>query len=398
MKSSLLLFGLMLLSQLSWAQPNTEVYFLEYQQSEDDFKTISLKNLSQNEGYDNQPSWFDNDYILYGRTQNGATEIALQSTVDGSVSIPYQQTSGGEYSPQRLGTEQDDVLAVRLDTTGYQGLYRYDKNGSSAELIPGLRMAYFTVINPKDLVGSVLSDNRLDLVRVDLEKKTVDTLFENSGRSIHLRPNKKAVSYTLVNDDGNHEIFQLDLDSGESFFIAQLPIGIQDYVWLNNDQILIGSGPRLFIYDLFVGGEWKQVADLSGKGIDEITRMAKNPGREQIALVAMPVVSEAELIVQEQLDAYNARDIDAFMATYSDDIALFNFPDQLIGQGKEPMRIQYAGFFEGAPDLHCEIQKRIVLGNRVIDHELVTANGQKFTAVAIYEVENGKIVKVTFIR
>ncbi|PQB05987.1 hypothetical protein BST85_06655 [Aureitalea marina] len=112
----------------------------------------------------------------------------------------------------------------------------------------------------------------------------------------------------------------------------------------------------------------------------------------------MPVISATEQIVQQQLDAYNNRDIDGFMATYSDDIALYNFPDQLMGEGQESMRKQYAGFFDSTPDLHCEIQKRIVIGNRVIDHELVTANGQQFTAVAIYEVENGKIVKVTFLR
>jgi hypothetical protein len=34
--------------------------------------------------------------------------------------------------------------------------------------------------------------------------------------------------------------------------------------------------------------------------------------------------------------------------------------------------------------------------NQVIDHELVTANGNIFKAVAIYTIENGKIISVTF--
>lgn len=388
------------LVQLSWSQPNTEVYLISFQATDTDFKVTGFKNISQNEGYDNQPSWFDADKLLYGRTQNGNTDIALQDiNTDNKALTPYQLTSGGEYSPQRFSPNQEDVLAVRLDTNGYQGLYRYQaRTQSSTELIPGLQMAYFAIIDQQTLLGSVLSDNRLDLVQVNLAKKSIDTLFENSGRSIHLRPNGKAVSYTLVNEDNNHEIFQLDLESRESFFIAQLPIGIQDYTWLNNDQILIGSGPRLFVYDLFIGGDWKQLADLSDRGIDDITRMSKNPGSDQIALVAMPVISEAEQIVQTQLDAYNNRDIDAFMATYSDDIALYNYPDQLSGQGQESMRKQYAGFFDSTPDLNCKIKKRIVIGNRVIDQELITANGSQFTAVAIYEVENGKIVKVTFLR
>ena len=43
------------------------------------------------------------------------------------------------------------------------------------------------------------------------------------------------------------------------------------------------------------------------------------------------------------------------------------------------------------------MKNRIVIGNKVIDKEYITANGDTFSAVAIYEVANGKIAKVTFI-
>ena len=106
----------------------------------------------------------------------------------------------------------------------------------------------------------------------------------------------------------------------------------------------------------------------------------------------------AWFIVQKQLDAYNARDLDGFLATYSEDIELYDYPNELFMQGKEQMRKRYAAFFEKTPDLHCEIKKRIVIGNKVIDEEHIMANGAKFSTVAIYEVENGKIAKVTFLR
>lgn len=105
-----------------------------------------------------------------------------------------------------------------------------------------------------------------------------------------------------------------------------------------------------------------------------------------------------EIIVQKQLDAYNARDIDAFMATYTEDIELYNFPNELRSEGQEAMRKSYAGFFEATPDLHCEIRNRIIIGNTVIDEEYLTVNGKHFSAVAIYEVEGEKIAKVTFLR
>jgi len=63
------------------------------------------------------------------------------------------------------------------------------------------------------------------------------------------------------------------------------------------------------------------------------------------------------------------------------------------------MRQRYAGIFEKAKELHCQLVNRIVMGNTVIDHERITGMGEKpMEAVAVYTVENGKIVKVSFIR
>jgi imidazolonepropionase-like amidohydrolase len=103
-----------------------------------------------------------------------------------------------------------------------------------------------------------------------------------------------------------------------------------------------------------------------------------------------------EMLVQRQLNAYNARNLDAFLDTYDDNVELYNFPDSLIGKGKEKMRPMYEGMFNKVKNLHCQIVDRIKLGNTIIDHERVRFNKQIVDAVAIYEVKNGKIVKVTF--
>ena len=108
--------------------------------------------------------------------------------------------------------------------------------------------------------------------------------------------------------------------------------------------------------------------------------------------------ADPEVIVDKQLDAYNARNIDAFVNTYSQDVQLFNFPHTSTAQGHEQLRKNYADFFAQTPDLHCEIKNRIVIGNVVIDEEYITMNGTYFSAIAIYEVENGVIQRVTFLR
>lgn len=106
-----------------------------------------------------------------------------------------------------------------------------------------------------------------------------------------------------------------------------------------------------------------------------------------------------EKLVQEQVDGYNARNVDAFLKPYAEDIELYMFPNQLISKGKEAMRKDYARMFKDLPELHCEIKNRIVNGNFVIDQESISGmrKGEKVVASAIYEIKDGKISKVYFI-
>jgi imidazolonepropionase-like amidohydrolase len=106
-----------------------------------------------------------------------------------------------------------------------------------------------------------------------------------------------------------------------------------------------------------------------------------------------------EMVVQRQLNAYNARNLEAFLSTYTEDVELYSFPNTLMTKGKDAMRKQYGSMFQNTSLLHCKIEERIVIGNKVIDHENVRLDKErKMKAVAIYEVENGLIRKVTFLR
>ena len=108
----------------------------------------------------------------------------------------------------------------------------------------------------------------------------------------------------------------------------------------------------------------------------------------------------AEQLAQQQLNAYNAQDIDAFLAPYSDSVKVYNYPNDFRYQGIENMRSGYATFFDKNPDLHCELINRMVLGNTVIDQEHVTgsAEGWDLKAIAIYKIAHGKIQEVRFLR
>lgn len=106
-----------------------------------------------------------------------------------------------------------------------------------------------------------------------------------------------------------------------------------------------------------------------------------------------------EVLVQQQVNAYNAKNIDAFLEPYADDIEIYTFPNTLVSKGKEGMRKTYEKLFKNVPDLHCEIKQRIINLNSVIDKESVSGMrpGQKVEATAIYEIKDHKISKVYFL-
>jgi hypothetical protein len=106
-----------------------------------------------------------------------------------------------------------------------------------------------------------------------------------------------------------------------------------------------------------------------------------------------------EAVVQRQLDAYNARDIEAFMATHAEDAQQFEYPSKLLASGAAQVRERSLVRFQ-EPNLHARLVKRMVMGNKVIDQEVVTRTFPEGTGkielVAIYEVQNGRIAKAWF--
>lgn len=114
----------------------------------------------------------------------------------------------------------------------------------------------------------------------------------------------------------------------------------------------------------------------------------------------MTLSTEPESVVQRQLDAYNARDIDAFVATYADDAQQFEYPATLLTRGSAQLRERIMARFR-EPNLHARLIRRTVMGQVVIDHEEVTRTFPEGTGrielVAIYEVCDGRIATARFI-
>ena len=105
-------------------------------------------------------------------------------------------------------------------------------------------------------------------------------------------------------------------------------------------------------------------------------------------------------LIDQQVKAYNSRNIDEFLSYYHPRIQIFDMQSgKLRMNGLEEMRARYQNLFESSPNLKATIVNRISLGSMVIDHEKI--EGRKdgtIHAIAYYEVKHQKIVRVWFSR
>lgn len=103
-------------------------------------------------------------------------------------------------------------------------------------------------------------------------------------------------------------------------------------------------------------------------------------------------------LVQRQLDAYNAHDLDAFVDCFDDDVRLFRMPTETpVSIGKPALRAFYAEHRFSIPTLRAELLSRIAAGDKVVDHERIHGLGEAPTEmVAVYRVRDDVIADVWF--
>jgi hypothetical protein len=107
----------------------------------------------------------------------------------------------------------------------------------------------------------------------------------------------------------------------------------------------------------------------------------------------------AEVVVQAQLDAYNARDIEAFVACYADDVEVRDLDTgDLRMQGIAAFREAYAAQFMRWPGQRASIAAREVVGDYVMDIEHVRGVPERDDArlMALFRVREGRIDRVWF--
>ncbi|GAA4013536.1 amidohydrolase family protein [Sphingomonas swuensis] len=136
------------------------------------------------------------------------------------------------------------------------------------------------------------------------------------------------------------------------------------------------------------------------KSVSNLSRISQVWSRGVAYRPSQLLPSSPELVVERQLQAYNSRDLDNFLATYAENVQVYDLPvtTKPSIEGKAAMRKIYGDIFQKFPAIHCRGAQRMVEGRFVIDQEVCSLDPAKppFHASATYEVVDGVIRRVWF--
>lgn len=409
----------------SYTQSETEIFLFEIEQNNSIIEIKNGKNISNNQGYDNQPSFFDDDKILYASTRNGQTDIA-QYHIDYGSKIFINFTQGGEYTPLKI-PNKNSVSAVRLDTDGKQRLYVYNlSNGESTELIKDLVVAYYTWFDENTVVSAIIEEEKLNLYVTDISNGNSERYATNVGRSFHKIPDSNLVSFIYKESEKQWQIRSLNPLTGRTRLIANTIEGVEDICWLNGNTILSGKDGMLYKLTLKRDNNWKKVADLTKYGITNITRMALNSDTTKLLIAGeidgsditekdsesnnantstttqpntvQLTEQKAGDIVQNHIEPFNNKNLDDFVDAFTYNVEVNRFPNEPMYAGINTLKQNYKNFFSNYKKANVKVLNRMVLDDIVIDEELVTIDNMTIRQATIYKVDNEKIGSMTFIR
>ncbi len=392
MKNILFLLAFLVINISLFAQSNTNVYLLDITSEEDKIELVNLRNISNNKGYNNQPSFYNNNTILYAATRNGQTDIAWYNIPDATTTYFTNTTSGSEYSPLKI-PGKEAVSAIRLDKDGLQRLYAYNvKTAASKVLLKDQKVGYHVWYNEHILVSSVLVEDRMDLVVSNLKDNTNQTVQKNVGRSLHKIPNSDLVSFISKEKD-TWTVKSMNPVTGATAAIKSLPLNIEDMHWLADGTMIMGAGKLIAKFNPKTDKDFSVLHRFEEEEINQISRIAVSNDGKHLAVVSE---ESPAVIVQKQVDTYNKVDLDGFASCYAKDVVVRKFPGDTLYTGKETLKANYKQYLTNNKS-SVKVVNRMVMGNTVIDEELATDNGKNNRQIAIYQVENGKITSMTFL-
>ena len=272
------------------AQEATEIYLFDLSEQGDQITISNPINISNNPGYDNQPSFTEDGMgILFSSFRDGQADIS-KYFLNENYRVWLTNTPESEFSPVSVPGKKKYFTCVRLNEDETQYLYKYAFKKKMPELlIPDLKVGYYLWFDPKTVISFVIGD--IETLQVSSFKfKIRYPIQSNIGRSLHKIPNSAGLGSNLISfislDHESPEIYSIDpLKSTAKYITDALP-GSQDVTWTSKGTMLMGKGNTIYKFHPGIDKEWQAIIIEGDFNIDGMSRMVISPDGSKLAVVA----------------------------------------------------------------------------------------------------------------
>lgn len=284
---SVTLEGSGLIGEMQWtpaAPPSTDIYLLRLKPGGWGQEVDSLINITDREGYDNQPYFVeDGSAIIYTSQRGDQTDIYRYDIGSGATS-QLTSTSESEYSPTPM-PDGSGFSTIQAEADGTQRLWGFPWGGGKPSLLlPDVApVGYHTWATDDTLALFVLGEH-FTLQLASLESGTARVVAEDIGRGMRPMPDGAGVIYIHKGTNDDWRVRVLDLSSEESRDWSETPVGSEDLEWLPDGRLLMAEDSSLLVReesDIL----WGELVSLLEYNVSGITRVAAASTGTSIAVV-----------------------------------------------------------------------------------------------------------------
>ena len=267
------------------AQSATDIYLVDVQDGIIVSPVDGPLNLTERDGYDNQPFYSDAGVLMYTSMRGEQSDIYLVSFPDLHLE-QLTNTPESEYSPTAIPNAAGSFSVIRVESDGTQRLWQFDSEGKSPKLLfPDIKpVGYHAWINSEQVAMFILGDPPT-LQVASLADGKASTVAESIGRSLHRIPGSKMISFVHKLSDSDWRIRGLVPDTGTIEDIAPTLPGKEDHAWTPDGSLIMANDSILYRWSQ-EQNEWIHWYDFSQHGISNITRLAVSPKGGRLVIVA----------------------------------------------------------------------------------------------------------------
>jgi dipeptidyl aminopeptidase/acylaminoacyl peptidase len=265
---------------------NPEIFLFSIEKKDGKFTFTDGKNITNNPGYDNQPSFsLNGSSLLFTSNRNGKdTNIYEYFLADGKTN-QITSSEDNEYTAKEF--DGNTINFVREGRGQEMTVWKYDRQtkhespalknkesvayyafNSKGDALVWIRYAYFIHwVNPEKGINKFVTDYA--------QPSTPQRLPATDNFSFMKR---------LPNDE--LWIYEFNPTNQAIRPVVQTKDAKITYCWMDDGSLLIGSGPKLFRFDEKSDKNWVLIADLSSFGIKDIGRISNSFDGKFLALVS----------------------------------------------------------------------------------------------------------------